>query len=205
MKYFIKIPSVLRVLFPKIIWKGKGHEKVIYLTFDDGPNTEITPKILTLLENHHTKATFFCLGKNVKKNKIVYTRILEGGHAVGNHSYSHSKAWKTSHDEFVKDVEEAKDWIDSNLFRPPYGQLKWKDYQILKKRFKIVFWTIMPGDWDKKVNEKILLKRMKNHLFPGVIYVLHDTKEAYRKLKIVLPVFIEFAKKQGYSFAILTE
>jgi peptidoglycan/xylan/chitin deacetylase (PgdA/CDA1 family) len=171
MKYFVQMPSVLKFLFPKIIWKGEGQEKVIYLTFDDGPNAEITPKILSLLGRNHIKATFFCLGENVKENRIVYNRIIEEGHAVGNHSYAHPEAWELSHDDFIKDVKEASTWIDSKLFRPPYGRLKWSDYKVLNKKFKIVLWTIMPGDWDENVDKKILLRRMKKHLSPGAIYV----------------------------------
>ncbi len=203
MKYFVQMPSVLRFLFPKIIWKGEGQEKVIYLTFDDGPNAEITFKILSILEDNHIKATFFCMGRKVKENQAIYHRIIKEGHAVGNHSYAHPEAWKTSHDDFVKDIEEASTWIDSKLFRPPYGRLKWKDYQVLKKRFKIVLWTIMPGDWDRNVDEKKLLKRMKKHLSPAAIYVLHDTEKAFSKLETVLPTFIKFAQNQGYSFGIL--
>ncbi len=204
MSYFIKIPSIIKFLFPKILWKGKKGEKIIYLTFDDGPNPKSTAKILKLLEKYKLKATFFCLGDSVEKETALFQLLIEKEHAIGSHSYSHANAWKHSHKDYVKDVDKANSIIQSNLFRPPYGRLKWRDYRALKSKYKIVMWSVMPGDWDKKVDEKTLLQRMKIHLLPGVIYVLHDSESAYKKMERVLPLFIDFAREQGYSFDSLT-
>ena len=200
MSYFVNTPFLIKRIFPNIIWAGKKGEKVIYLTFDDSPNSVSTHRLLQLLEVQNIKATFFCLGKNVEENMGLYEQILKPGHSIGNHSYSHINAWRHTHKDFIKDVEKANSIIHTNLFRPPYGRLKWKDYRLLRKKYQIVLWSMMPGDWDSKLDKNKLLKRMKKYLSPRAIYVLHDSSKSIEKLEFALPVFIQYAMDKGYSF-----
>lgn len=122
--YLIKTPWWLRAVYPSFIWKIYTDEKVIYLTFDDGPHKTATSFVLDELKKFNAKATFFCVGNNVVSYGEIYQRILEEGHSVGNHTYHHLNGWKSTDQLYVKDVYEAAREIDSSLFRPPYGRIK---------------------------------------------------------------------------------
>ncbi len=143
----VKIPKFIRWSFPSVLWKVKTDEKIVYLTFDDGPTPLVTAEVLNLLENHKAKATFFCIGSRVESFPLVYQSILEKGHTIGNHTHNHLKGLKTSNKVYFNDVEKASEFVNSNLFRPPYGKMKWRQYLELKKRYKIVLWDIIPGDF----------------------------------------------------------
>ena len=123
---FVKTPLILTRAFPDMIWHFTRHltDKYLHLTFDDGPTPEVTHWVLDKLAEYRAKATFFCLGRNVEKNPDIYQRILEEGHAVGNHIYSHLKGWMVDRSEYIDDIKLAGEFIASRLFRPPYGDRK---------------------------------------------------------------------------------
>src|SRR5439155_11548253 len=136
MKYFVKTPWWLKKIYSSYIWSISTKEKNLYLTFDDGPHPEITPFVLKELKKHGALATFFCIGKNVLAYPDVYKQILDEGHGVGNHTQNHLNGWKTENDVYLKDIAEAANYIDSNLFRPPYGKISLFHARNLSKEMK---------------------------------------------------------------------
>jgi len=122
--YLIKTPFWLRAIYPNCIWRKPANEKVIYLSFDDGPHPCATPFVLEQLNKYNAKATFFCIGKNVLSYPNIYESVLHHGHAVGNHTYDHLNGWKVGTDDYINNIKSAASLIASDLFRPPYGRIK---------------------------------------------------------------------------------
>jgi peptidoglycan/xylan/chitin deacetylase (PgdA/CDA1 family) len=175
-------------------------EKNIYLTFDDGPIPEITPWILDVLKSSGVKATFFCVGDNVSKYQDIYTRILEDGHKVGNHTNNHLNGWKTSLKEYKENTSLAKAKIDSNLFRPPYGRITRKQYHEISKEFKLIFWDVLTHDYNSDINPEKCLKNAIKYTRNGSVVVFHDNLKSINTLKYVLPRYIEHFLKLNYKF-----
>jgi peptidoglycan-N-acetylglucosamine deacetylase len=203
MFYFVKTPLWLQKLFPKMIWKVNSNEKKIYLSFDDGPHPEHTVFVLNELKKYNAKATFFCIGDNVRLHPIVYKRIIEEGHSVGNHTYHHLNGKKTKDNVYIKDIEEAAKYIDSNLFRPPYGQIKKFQAKVLKEMkipYKIIMWTVLSGDFDIKLNKEKCLENVLLKTTNGSIVVFHDSEKAAEKMRYVLPETLKCFSEQGFSF-----
>jgi peptidoglycan-N-acetylglucosamine deacetylase len=186
-------------LFYKKIFNPKGSEKVIYLTFDDGPSSETTQEILNMLNHYSIKATFFCLGENVEKEKNLF-EILKQSQVIGNHGYSHLNGFKISAKSFVENVEQADLLIKSPFFRPPYGKITPMQYHLIKDKYTLVLWSDMPGDFDASITKEQLLKRLMDAIYPSSIIVLHDNLKSIDKLLYALPKFIEEALKRGYTF-----
>ena len=124
MFYWVKTNRFVKWLFSNQTWYLPNSENKIYLTFDDGPTPEVTEWVLEILKQQEIKATFFCIGKNVLQYPAIYNRILDEGHQVGNHTQHHLNGWKTHTTIYLADVAEASTYINSNLFRPPYGRIK---------------------------------------------------------------------------------
>ena len=212
MKYFIKTPFWLRWMYPKYLWRMKDTEKVIYLTFDDGPHATATPFVLDILEKYNAKATFFCIGKNVAEYGELYNRILSEGHGVGNHTQNHLKGWKTDNEEYVDNVKQAATFISSNLFRPPYGRIKRFQAKVLMQEmneegnatpYKIVMWTVLSGDFDTMISGQKCADNVINNTDRGSIVVFHDSAKAFDRLQVALPQVLEFFSKEGYKFKAL--
>src|SRR5438045_4613705 len=102
MFYFSKTPWVIKKLYPECIWDIRTTEKVLYLTFDDGPHPEATSFVLDQLKKYNAKATFFCIGKNVQEYFDIYTRIIDEGHKPGNHTYDHLNGWKVKDETYLQ-------------------------------------------------------------------------------------------------------
>jgi peptidoglycan-N-acetylglucosamine deacetylase len=188
-------------LYPDAIFRVKTNDRILYLSFDDGPDTESTPLLLDILKKHNVKATFFCTGERAEKFPELINEILSAGHIIGNHTYSHADGWKSGTSEYINDVTNASSFISSSLFRPPYGHLKYSQYRILKKSYKIVFWDLMPYDFDIRFGKEKALDILKKKIRPGSIIVLHD-KPTSMSLKL-LEEFINYAIEAGYSFGFL--
>ena len=193
--YLVKTPLFAQYLFKRLIWRFVDTKKV-HLTFDDGPVPEATPWVLDVLKEADIKATFFCVGENVKKYPEIYQRILDEGHAVGNHTYNHLNAWKTKSKEYLDNVELASNEIDSKLFRPPYGKLSPKLSKKIEADYDIIMWDILSGDFDSNISAEKCLTNVTSKAREGSIIVFHDSKKAIDKLKFVLPRVIEFFKSQ---------
>jgi peptidoglycan/xylan/chitin deacetylase (PgdA/CDA1 family) len=203
MFYFIKTPWWLMKCYPSCIWKMPDHEKVIYLTFDDGPHPEATPFVLDMLKEYQAKASFFCIGKNVVEQPVIYQRIVAEGHAVGNHTFNHLNGWKTSDAMYMDNIAKAKQYIDSSLFRPPYGKITPFQLKLLSKaNFKLrpVMWTVLSGDFDGKRTKESCLRNVLKSTGNGSIVVFHDSEKAFVKMNYTLPKMLDYFKQQGYRF-----
>ncbi len=179
-----------------------GAEKVLYLTFDDGPHETATPFVLETLKQYGAKATFFCIGKNVAANMPIYERILDEGHAVGNHTFNHLNGWKTADDLYVNDVAAAAKYIDSNLFRPPYGRITAFQAQLLKEKFqlKTIMWDVLSGDFDTTLSADQCQVNVLKKSTAGSIIVFHDSQKAWDRLSIALPEVLKHFSALGFAF-----
>jgi peptidoglycan/xylan/chitin deacetylase (PgdA/CDA1 family) len=195
-------PGLLaRCLYPEAIFRIKTTEKVLYLTFDDGPDPFSTPLLLDILERHGVKALFFCDGRAAEKYPDFIDMIRNRGHMIGNHGYCHLNGWQTVSDKYINDVTRASKFTSEKVFRPPYGRLSLKQKGILLKSFKIFFWDLMPYDFDTSFGDVNSLTMLKNKIRPGSIIVLHDGPSSCANA--ILEEFIIFAKNEGYQFGII--
>jgi peptidoglycan-N-acetylglucosamine deacetylase len=197
----VRPPKYLRLLYPGAVWNIPTTDKILYLTFDDGPTPEVTTKVLDLLEAYQAKATFFCIGENVRKHPEIYQRILAEGHRVGNHSNTHPNSWKVSAEHYIKDVEEAGQVITSDLFRPPYGKLTPRTHFALRKKYRIIMWDVISCDFDEKVSAAQVMSNVIDHAKNGSIVVFHDSRKAAPRMLEVLPKILERYSKAGFSFS----
>ena len=201
MIYLVKMPWLVKKIYPSCIWDLPTTEKKIYLSFDDGPHEIATPFVLDQLAKYQAKATFFCLGKNVLRFPEIYKRILLEGHRVGNHTQNHMNGRRVKDSEYFKDIEEAKKWIDSNLFRPPYGRISSVQTDCLKKAgFKIVMWDVLSADFDTSKTGENCAHNVKKLARKGSIVVFHDSQKAWDRLKIAVPDVLDFFSENKYQF-----
>ena len=187
-------------LYNDAIFRIRTGEKLLYLTFDDGPDPESTPEMLDILDKHFVKVLFFCNGKAAEKYPELIALMISKGHIIGNHGYNHYNGWVTPLKKYLEDVNYAASFTSSVLFRPPYGRLRINQYRRLKETFKIVFWDIMPYDFDREFGSEKTLEVLKNKIRPGSIIVLHDSPYSYANK--ILGEFIGFSAGSGYRFEI---
>ena len=203
MYYFVKTPFWLSWIYPKRIWRINTREKKLYLSFDDGPHPRITPLVLDLLKAHEAKASFFCIGNNVEKYPEVYARIIEEGHTVGNHTQNHLNGWKTEDETYFNNITSASRWIDSKLFRPPYGRMTLFQEKLISKKplqFKTIMWTILSGDFDMELDWNDCHKNIERNLCKGAIIVFHDSEKAEKRMIQALEQTLKKGKKDGWVF-----
>ncbi len=198
---FERPSTLLRSFYPDALWRMEGTDKRVALTFDDGPIPIVTPWILDLLKEQDIKATFFMVGDNIRKNSDVYQRVVNEGHKVGNHTYNHLKSFQTSKMRYLDNIEKSQEIHQSNLFRPPYGQLIPWYMRSLKQNFeKVVFWDVLSRDYDRDLTPQQVFENVKNNVRPGSIIVFHDNIKAFDNLKFALPKSIEYLKQLNYQF-----
>ena len=203
MFYIAKTPKWVKKLFTGSIWEMPQTQKAIYLTFDDGPHPLITPFVLDELNKYNAKASFFCIGKNVEENRAVFKRIIDEGHAIGNHTYDHLDGWKTANDDYLKNVLKAKEHIDSYLFRPPYGRItrnQQKDLTQLDEPFKIIMWSVLSGDFDERITPEHCCKNVLKNTKSGSVVVFHDSEKANERMRYALPRVLKYFSEKGYLF-----
>lgn len=196
----VRLPGFFTSLFKSAVWRFNENDRIVYLTFDDGPIPEVTPWVLELLEKEEIKATFFCVGENVQKYPEVYRQIIENGHSVGNHTFSHFQGLKKDDQDFFRNIDLAGKYIDSDLFRPPHGWLKVSQYNYLKKKFRIIMWDLISCDYDRRISPESVLKNVTGFVRPGSIITFHDSVKAENNLRKALPLSIRWMKEQGYRF-----
>ena len=191
-------------MFPGGIWRIiREGEKVVYLTFDDGPIPEMTPWVLDVLDRYNIKATFFCVGDNVRKHPDIYKQILEKGHKVGNHTHNHLQGLRTRTKNYMANANEASVHIESDLFRPPHGHIRTRQFFKLRKKYKIILWDVVTRDYSKLMTPEKVLNNVKRYTRNGSIIVFHDSLKAEKNIREALPKAIEWLKEQGYSFRII--
>jgi peptidoglycan/xylan/chitin deacetylase (PgdA/CDA1 family) len=207
--YLIKTPWWLQQLYPGLLWHMPRQEKAVYLSFDDGPHTEVTPFVLDQLKKFNAQASFFCIGKNVQQYPEILTRILEEGHSVGNHTQHHVNGWKTSFSAYLDDVRAAKEHISSSLFRPPYGRITRRQAKAVKemlgKDSRIVMWDVLSADFDINLSGEQCLHYVVRYARPGSIIVMHDSAKAWPRLEYMLPRMLQFFHDKGYDMKAIRE
>lgn len=203
MVYFVQTPWWIKKLYPGRIWQMNNNKAALYLTFDDGPHPIATPFVLDELKKYSAKATFFCIGKNVAENQSIYQRIIDEGHAVGNHTHDHLNGWKTSDSIYLKNISEAKNYIDSNLFRPPYGRItRFQERQLRLPRYGMntVMWSVLSGDFDGGITNDRCLQNVLYYSGAGAIIVMHDSEKSFSKTQFVLPRVLNYFTGKGFTF-----
>lgn len=198
---FFRPCNIAGCLYPDAVFRIKTNEKVLYLTFDDGPDPDSTPELIDILGEYNIKGLFFCDGRAAEKYPELMELILQNGHTVGNHGYSHPDGWRTSTEVYVEDVSKAAYLINSVFFRPPFGRMKPGQYKKLREKYRIVFWDVMPYDFDAKFSGVKSLQVLRRKIRPGSIIVLHD-KPASTANKII-GEFITYAVATGYRFELI--
>ncbi|MFM2214119.1 MAG: Peptidoglycan-N-acetylglucosamine deacetylase [Bacteroidota bacterium] len=207
MSFWVKTKWIVKVLFPKYIWKIPVRNKIVYLTFDDGPTPEITEWVLEHLNNYSAKATFFCIGNNIEKHPEIFEKIKSAGHSVGNHTYNHLKGWNTPNSIYLADVKKCNENLDyyrggndkQKLFRPPYGKIKRKQANaILKLGYKIIMWDVLSMDFDESITSEQCLANVLNNVSSGSVIVFHDSLKAKAHLQFVLPKTLAYLHEQQY-------
>jgi peptidoglycan/xylan/chitin deacetylase (PgdA/CDA1 family) len=204
--YAAKTPKFLQWYYSSLTWKIKTTEKKVYLTFDDGPIPEVTEFVLDILQKEKIKAHFFCIGKNVIENTAIYNRIIKEGHLVGNHTFNHLNGWKSSTEEYLKNIQEASKVIPSNLFRPPYGRItkkQIKQFSIHNFQFSIVMWDVLSGDFDESISVENCYQNVIQNIEPGSIIVFHDSVKAFPRMKEAMPRVLTWLKENKYTIALL--
>lgn len=197
-------PSLwLRLLYPKALWRINPTERVVYLTFDDGPIPEVTPRVLEILRNYGVKATFFMVGDNVRKYPEVFEMVKSDGHRLGNHTFNHLGGIKHSTKDYVLNIHKANAYIHSDLFRPPHGWLRHRQYYFLKRHYKLVMWDLVTRDYSKRLNADDVFENVRRYARPGSIITFHDSLRSIPKLWSALPRSIEWLLAEGYEFRVI--
>lgn len=225
---FTKTSPLLSAVYPDCLWRVNTKEKILYLSFDDGPIAEITPFVLDELKRWNAKATFFCIGKNIEASSEIFQRIINEGHSVGNHTYDHLNGWNYSDEEYFENIEKCEkimsevrspkseentkdslglhltsDIRHPTLFRPPYGKLKPSQYTKLKSKYKLVMWDVLSFDFDLKMEEEKIFQNVLKNAETGSIIVMHDSLKAKPKVEYALPKILEYFSEKGFEFKAL--
>ena len=197
-------PLLYRLLFPEAVWRIKRRgRKAVYLTFDDGPVPEVTPWVLDVLDQMGVKATFFMVGDNVRRHPELLDEVRRRGHSYGNHTMHHLQGLKVRGVSYLRDIREASEYIDSCLFRPPHGIMRWGQARAIKRHFNIVMYDLVTRDYNNKLTPERVLANVKRYTRPGSIIVFHDSLKAWKNMHQVLPDAIAWLKEQGYEFLTL--
>lgn len=204
-RYFIKTPWLVKKLFPSYVWSMPAGDHSLYLSFDDGPHPEITPWVLDELKKYNAKASFFCIGKNVEQYPGIYQRILDEGHATGNHSYSHLNGWHTPDEKYIDDVATAATIFRSSLFRPPYGRIRSGQAKKISGALgsaetRIIMWDVLSGDFDTSFSREACFRNVADNAGAGSIIVFHDSEKAFHNLEFALPATLLYFSKKGFDF-----
>ena len=200
---FIKIPKLIQTLFPSLIWRKEAKNKEVWLTFDDGPTPEVTPWILAALEQENIKATFFLVGEQIEQYPKLVANIINEGHLIANHSYSHKNGWLTSKRKYIADIEKCQELMPRNqLFRPPYGKITKAQIALLKGRYKIILWDVLGWDFKQNTTPEKIKTNILNNTKSGSIIVLHNNQKSFKNLQPILAETIRILKEQGFSFSV---
>lgn len=209
--YWIKTNSLIKKIFSSYVWDIPNTENKIYLTFDDGPTPEITEWVLEELKTHNAKATFFCIGDNIRKHPGIFKKVITEGHSIGNHTYNHLNGWKTSTEEYLENINLCQNTINSplsticSIYRPPYGKLKkLQSKKIMQLGYKIIMWDVLSADFDQNIKPEDCLKNVISNAKSGSIIVFHDSTKAFGNLKYTLPKTLEILNKRGFIFDVIS-
>ncbi len=195
-----KIPKLIQYLLYYFEFKIKGENKTLYLTFDDGPIPEVTPEVLDILDKYNAKATFFCVADNIKKHPEVFQSIIDRGHRLGNHTYHHIKGWETPNNEYFEDIERANQLVNSNLFRPPYGRIGFFQARELRKKYRLILWSVLSYDYSGKLSKEKVWDNIRKSVTDNDIILFHDNIKARDNMIYSLSNTLFFYSKRGFQF-----
>jgi peptidoglycan-N-acetylglucosamine deacetylase len=205
--YWIKTNWAVKKLFKNYIWDIPNKDKIVYLTFDDGPTPKITEWTLAQLKNYNAKATFFCIGNNIEKHPDIFNKIIKENHSIGNHTFNHLKGWETTNEIYIENTLQCdsefikNNYVNCKLFRPPYGRIKKQQATALKNLgYKIIMWDVLSADFDPFITPQKCLENVLSNVKSGSIIVFHDSEKAFRNLEFVLPKSLAFLKENGFRF-----
>ena len=200
---FATTPKFIQALFPSLVWRKETKNKEIWLTFDDGPDPEITPWILSVLKEEEIKATFFLVGQQIEEFPELVGAIINDGHLIANHSYSHRNGWLTSKEKYLKDIETCQELMPNNkLFRPPYGKITKAQISLLKDKYKIILWDVLSWDFQQNTSPKRVQENILKNTKSGSIIVMHNNQKSYKNMQPILEETIQILKKKGFRFSI---
>lgn len=206
--YWVKTHQLIKKLFPGFVWDVPNKEKMVYLTFDDGPTPQVTEWVLDLLARHDIKATFFCIGNNIDKHPHIFKQVIAQGHTIGNHTYNHLNGWKTDYNTYIQNIDDCEKSIAAHSyqgkatsFRPPYGKIKTAQAKAVRsKGYKIIMWDVLSADFDTSITPERCLKNVIDNTRQGSVIIFHDSIKAYSNLEYALPKAIEYLKEKGFKF-----
>ncbi len=212
--YFVKTPNLIQKIYDDLVWSFSSSKKEIYLTFDDGPTPEITEWTLKTLKQFNAKATFFCIGENVKNHPHIFKQVINEGHAIGNHTHNHLNGWKSGNATYFKNIDDAEKIIKSlipnyklqtnKLFRPPYGKIKRKQAKhLINQGYKIIMWDVLSADFDQSISVEKCLKNVLKNTTKGSIIIFHDSVKAEKNIKHALPKVLAYFTKKGFKFKVI--
>ncbi|WP_316831239.1 polysaccharide deacetylase family protein [Pedobacter aquatilis] len=216
--YLVKSPLLLKWYYPSLLWNKSRTDKVIYLTFDDGPIPNVTDFVLKTLKAFNAKATFFCIGDNIVKHPEVFNRVKNDGHAIGNHTFNHLKGWITDDETYFQNTLKCQALTLTNLFRPPYGRIKKSQIHKLTNslplstgsqsrtknhKLQIVMWDILSGDFDINLSPEKCYQNVIKHTRNGSVIVFHDSLKAFDRLEYALPRVLQYFADKGFTFSTL--
>jgi|TARA_B110000914_G_scaffold114057_1_gene99751 peptidoglycan/xylan/chitin deacetylase (PgdA/CDA1 family) len=200
---FATTPKFIQALFPSLVWRKETKNKEIWLTFDDGPDPEITPWILSVLKEEEIKATFFLVGQQIEEFPELVGAIINDGHLIANHSYSHRNGWLTSKEKYLKDIETCQELMPNNkLFRPPYGKITKAQISLLKDKYKIILWDVLSWDFQQNTSPKRVQENILKNTKSGSIIVMHNNQKSYKNMQPILEETIQILKKKGFRFSV---
>lgn len=202
MRWF-KTPFWIPWVMPNRLWRAPSYDlqgqSLVYLTFDDGPISEVTPWVLEQLDKYNAKATFFCIGENAQRYPEILQETIRRGHQIGNHTQNHCNGRETSTDEYLEQVQrfEHSTGVNTKLFRPPYGRLNARQSKgVIRLGYRIVMWDVLSYDWQKELSANTIIDRLKKFIKPGSIIVFHDSVKAEKNLRLVLPEILKYLDNQ---------
>ncbi|MDE7160812.1 MAG: polysaccharide deacetylase family protein [Muribaculaceae bacterium] len=189
---------------PGALWRLSGEERCVCLTFDDGPTESTTPRLLDILRHHGVKATFFMVADNVRRYAGLMERVLEEGHAVGNHTYHHLAGHRHGWRHYISDAEMAAELIPGRLFRPPHGTLTPRERRAVEERgWHTVMYDVVTRDYARRITAGGVVANVRRYARPGSVIVFHDSLRSIDKLLTALPEAIEWLRSEGYAFRTL--
>ena len=202
----VEPPFFLRWLSPGyLVCDLPVREKVIFLTFDDGPVPGATPEVLDILSKYQAKATFFMVGDNVRKFPAVYESVVQNGHGIGNHTFHHLNGWHSSPGLYIDDVYRCREYFSTRLFRPPYGRFSPSQYFLLRKDFRFILWSVLTCDYHRHTTPEQCLKNAVDHTTSGSVVVFHDSEKSLNNVRYALPRFLDHFTNLGYTFEPLSQ
>jgi len=200
---FVTTPKFIQALFPSLVWRKETLDKEIWLTFDDGPTPEVTPLILSVLKKENVKATFFLVGQQIEEFPELVSAIIQDGHTIANHSYSHKNGWLTNKEKYLEDIENCQELMPNNkLFRPPYGKITKAQIAVLKEKYKIILWDVLSYDFKQNTSPKKVQENIIQNTTSGSIIVMHNNLMSFKNLESILEKTIQQLKAKGYNFSI---